>query len=94
MPPPLALRLGSGLGTLAYRLARQRRLIIRRNLELCFPELNAPARERLVRDNFRYAGRGLMELALSWFGGPGVDRLPLEVEGLSTCARHRPRAHR
>ncbi|WP_421622067.1 lysophospholipid acyltransferase family protein [Alkalilimnicola ehrlichii] len=82
MPPPLALRLGSGLGTLAYRLARQRRLIIRRNLELCFPELNAPARERLVRDNFRYAGRGLMELALSWFGGPGVDRLPLEVEGL------------
>lgn len=82
LPPRWALALGGAVGAAGYRLARDRRRIIRRNLELCFPELDAAARERLVRENFRYTGRGLMELALSWFGGPGVDRLPLEVEGL------------
>ena len=82
LPARWALALGSAVGAIGYRLARQRRLIIRRNLELCFPELDKAVRERLVRENFRYTGRGLMELALSWFGGPSVDRLPLEVEGL------------
>ncbi|ABI58145.1 lipid A biosynthesis acyltransferase [Alkalilimnicola ehrlichii MLHE-1] len=82
MPPRLALGLGAGLGALGYRLARARRLIVRRNLELCFPEQDPAPREALVRANFRYTGRGLAELALSWFGGPRVDRLPLAVEGL------------
>ncbi|ADC70823.1 lipid A biosynthesis acyltransferase [Thioalkalivibrio sp. K90mix] len=82
MPPRLVLRLGEALGPVSYALARQRRLIIRRNLELCFPEQSKLEREALVRENFRHTTRGFMELALSWFGGRAVDRLPLQVEGL------------
>lgn len=82
LPPGLVLRLGEALGPISYALARQRRLIIRRNLELCFPELNAAEREALVRANLRYTGRGFAELALAWFGGPRVDRIPLHIRGL------------
>ncbi|WP_026278860.1 lipid A biosynthesis acyltransferase [Thioalkalivibrio sp. ARh3] len=82
LPSPLVLRLGEALGPVTYMLARERRLIIRRNLELCFPELEAREREALVRSNFRYTGRGFAELALAWFGGPRVDNIPLRVRGL------------
>lgn len=82
LPPRVTLYLGEALGPLAYALAWQRRRIIRRNLELCFPEKSAPEREAMVRANFRHTGRGFMELALAWFGGANVDRIPLKIRGL------------
>jgi len=82
LPLRLVLRLGEALGPVTYTLARQRRLIIRRNLELCFPEASPAEREAMVRANFRHTGRGFMELALAWFGGPRIDRIPLKIRGL------------
>lgn len=81
LPWRWAVALGTGLGRTLYHVARDRRYVVRRNLELCFPELTAEQRERWVRENFGYTGRGLAELALGWFGGPGVDRIPCEFEG-------------
>ena len=77
-----AMRVGEAIGAWAYRLARKRRAIANRNLELCFPELSADARQRLLRSNFRYLGRGVAETGLGWYGGAAVDRLHCELHGM------------
>lgn len=82
LPWPLALTLGEWLGKAGYYLAPTRRRIARRNLELCFPERDATARESLVKENFTFTGKGLAEIGLAWFGGPKVDSIPVEVRGL------------
>lgn len=89
LPWPAALSMGEVLGVISYRLARKRRFIARRNLELCFPDMDTVTRERLVRDNFRATGRAVIETALGWFGGRQVERIPFEVRG----EEHLKRAH-
>lgn len=82
LPYRPAMRVGEAMGVLAYWLARHRRAIARRNLELCFPEMPEQARERLLWSNFQYSGRGVAETALGWYGGTAVDRLHYELHGL------------
>ena len=67
LPYGVLLRLGRGLGWLMLRLARSRREIAQRNLELCFPEQDAAARERLLRENFASSGIAFFETAMGWF---------------------------
>ena len=83
LPWRAALALGGYLGTLLYFIARQRRYIVERNLELCFPELDVRQRKALARKNFWYMGRGIAEIALGWLGGPAVDRIPCRVQGMA-----------
>jgi len=82
LPWRMALGLGRFLGRVGYHLAPTRRGVARRNLELCFPAMDADTRETLVKDNFAFTGKGIAELALAWYGGAGVDRIPLEVHGM------------
>lgn len=82
LPWRQTVAVGEWLGRVGYHLAPARRLIARRNLELCFPELDARTREALVKENFAYTGRGLAEIGLAWFGGPAVDSIPVDVRGL------------
>lgn len=81
---PLSLQslLGAGLGALLYRVAASRRHIARRNLELCFPEMTRPARERLVRAHFRVAAQATLDHGLLFFAdGARLDRL-VRLEGV------------
>lgn len=82
LPWRWALGLGERLGGALYHVAKSRRYIVRRNLELCFPDLTETQREEWVRANFRYTGRGVAEVALAWFGGKAVDRIPCRIDGL------------
>lgn len=82
LPWRWAVGLGERLGGALYHVAKSRRYIVRRNLELCFPNLTETQREEWVRANFRYTGRGMAEVALGWFGGKAVDRIPCRVDGL------------
>jgi KDO2-lipid IV(A) lauroyltransferase len=61
------LRFGMRLGDLARRLPLPQRRVVRRNLELCFPELSASAREELLARHFRESGITVPETALAWF---------------------------
>lgn len=81
LPYRIGLAIGSACGAAAYWIARERRAVARRNLELCFPETSRDEREALVRANFRATGRSLVETALAWFGGAQVDRIPVTVHG-------------
>lgn len=78
LPPRWTLALGRGMGRLLYPLLKRRRRIALKNFELAFPELDARARERLARENFRYTGQALAESVLAWW--TPAQRLSLDVE--------------
>lgn len=82
LPVNWAIPLGRGVGRLAYHTLPRRRYIVRRNLQLCFPEMGRQERELWVKENFAYTGRGIAEVALAWFGGAGTDRIPCQFHGL------------
>jgi len=67
LPLPWLLVVGRELGQFGYWLLPRRRHIARVNLRLCFPELPAVERERLVRDTFRALGMGVMETVAGWW---------------------------
>lgn len=82
LPLRLAQALGAGIGTLVRLVGLREARVSRRNLELCFPALDAQAREALLRDSLRETGRTLMETARCWTR-PTPDNLRLvrAVEG-------------
>jgi len=82
LPYPLLLRLGRVTGALMYRVAGSRRRIARRNLELCFPQLSAEARERLLRENFASMGIAFFEMAMSWWWPKAKLARLAHIEGL------------
>lgn len=82
LPLPLLLRFGEALGRFLGRVLKSRRLVVRRNLELCFPELTPAARETLVDEHFAALGAGVFEAALAWFAPDWRLRRYGEVVGL------------
>jgi Kdo2-lipid IVA lauroyltransferase/acyltransferase len=73
--------IGALVGAMACRLAAGRRRVARRNLELCMPELDQTARERLVRDHFRWLGRSIVERGLLWYAPRERLMRLIEVDG-------------
>jgi KDO2-lipid IV(A) lauroyltransferase len=75
--------LGRGLGRLTRRLPGERRRVAQRNLELCFPELSAEERERLLDAALADLGLMLVEFAFAWMGSDrALARVPCAIEGL------------
>ena len=62
MPREWALRTGSSIGGLAYRLAGGLRRVALRNLQIAFPEKDDSERERIALASFQNLGRMLAEL--------------------------------
>ena len=87
IPYRALMMLGGGLGWVFARIPGSRRRIARRNIERCFPQLDGNARERLLEDNLRDAGRMLAEFALAWLGSKrAIARVPVHIEGLEHVA--------
>lgn len=75
--------LGRLLGKLTQRLPGERRRIAQRNLEICFPELDAAERSRLLQATLADLGMMLVEFAFAWMGSDrALARVPCTVEGL------------
>lgn len=81
LPFGLQLKLGKGAGRLARRLAPSRRRVVRRNLELCLPELDAGERDRLEVAHFEALGASAMEMAMGWFGPYETIAKRVRVDG-------------
>ncbi|CAN5777348.1 lysophospholipid acyltransferase family protein [soil metagenome] len=81
LPLSIQAALGNGLGRLLYPLARARRRVALRNIELCFPEKTAAERRRLAREHFRWLGRSILERGLLWHASPERLRRLIHVEG-------------
>lgn len=82
LPYAVLLRLGRGLGALMLLGAASRRRIAARNLELCFPELSAAERSRLLRENFASSGIAFFEMAMSWWWPRARLARLAHIEGL------------
>ena len=81
---PYAWQLGIGrlLGRLLRRFGRRREQIAAVNLALCFPDLPADARDRVITELFDSLGMGVMEMAMSWWT-PDSKLQPLsDIKGL------------
>jgi KDO2-lipid IV(A) lauroyltransferase len=91
LPLSLQAALGSALGRVLYTLARERRRISARNVQLCLPELSALQRRKLLREHFRWLGRSAVERALLWYAPPERMRRLIHVEGEVDLAERSPR---
>jgi KDO2-lipid IV(A) lauroyltransferase len=83
VPLGLALRLGAGLGRLAYGILPGRRRVALDNLALVYGDtLSADARAALARRCFEHLGMTAMECCRLYFGG--AERLIARVRGQGT----------
>jgi len=87
LPWWLQLRLGALLGRLLRPLLGTRRRAAQRNIELCFPELDAAAREALLRASFRDLGIGVFEFLRAWWGSVTGPRADADIEGVEILRR-------
>ena len=59
--------IGKLCGKLLFVFAGGRKKIAQANLELCFSNLSKIEQQELLRDNFVYLGRSLIETGIAWF---------------------------
>jgi len=64
LPHRAALAIGKGFGLFAHAISGKRRAIVRRNIELCFPELSSAERDALAREHFKALGMMMIEMGL------------------------------
>lgn len=83
LPYRLLHGLGRLFGALTMHLPGERRRIAQRNLQLCFPELDAAARASLLRATLADLGSMLSEFALAWMASDrAIARVPCAIDGL------------
>jgi KDO2-lipid IV(A) lauroyltransferase len=82
LPWRVAIGLHKRLGALAGMLLSGRRFIVRRNLEICFPDLDARQIATLTRRQFENIGAFLAEIAMSWFAAPERLAHLFRIEGI------------
>lgn len=76
LPFPTQMAIGSRIGRALWHLQPRQRRIAARNLELCFPELDADERRELLQRHFESLGRSIVEMAIAWYApSPTVRRL-------------------
>ncbi len=86
LPWSLQRALGLALGRMLPLLSASRRRAAARNLKLCFPELDAGAREQLLRAHFDALGVGAFEFARAWWGSIAPMRRTVRIDGLEHLA--------
>ena len=64
LPHRAALASGRLLGRFAHAMGGSRRAIVRRNIELCFPELSTVERNTLAHQHFLALGMSVIEMGL------------------------------
>jgi Kdo2-lipid IVA lauroyltransferase/acyltransferase len=93
LPLGVQFALGRAIGAIGYRVAPARRHIATVNVQLCFPELDATARDALVRRIFTSTGIGAVETAMAWFGDVLRLRDRVTFEGLDVLTTAQQRGH-
>jgi KDO2-lipid IV(A) lauroyltransferase len=82
LPFRVLVAIGNGLGSLLYLVGSARRHVATVNLTLCFPNMGAEVREKLVRDHFKMFGRGLIERSILWWSSAERINSLIRVEGV------------
>lgn len=91
LPYPAQLALGRSLGWLLRHGARRRWQITLVNLQRCFPELDAVARECLARRHFDSLGMAFIEIGMCWWADAARLRKLAHIEGVDNLQTARAR---
>ncbi len=59
--------IGKISGSILLVFAKERKKIAQANLALCIPDLPKAARENLLKKNFMFLGRSIIETGIAWF---------------------------
>ena len=78
LPWQVAIVIHRWIGRAVWHLLPGRRLVVVRNLEICFPELDPRARLELARRSFENAAISVGEVGIAWFSR---QLPPVRVEG-------------
>ncbi|BCQ33105.1 MULTISPECIES: kdo(2)-lipid IV(A) palmitoleoyltransferase [Erwinia] len=82
LPYPVLNKLGLWMGRTSMRFMKRRVSIARRNLELCFPDIDPEQLERRIVGNFESLGMGLLETGMAWFWSDRRVKRWFSVTGL------------
>ena len=93
LPYDLQLKLGRALGFLLRHLAKRRWRITLVNLERCFPELDAAAREQLARRHFDSLGMAFIEIGMCWWADAARLKRLVRLEGVEHLQAARAQGH-
>ncbi len=82
LPHRTALAVGRLIGRFAHAVAGSRRALVRRNIELCFPDLSEAERDTLAREHFGALGMSLVEMGLGrWASDRHLNEIT-ELKGI------------
>lgn len=79
--------LGAMLGRIAALASEHRSIVARKNIALCFPELNEKEKERLFWRSMESLGQGFMDTGIAWFWPIERLRKIIDIEGLPLLLR-------
>lgn len=82
LPHRAALAIGRGIGRLAHRVSGSRRAVVRRNIELCFPDLSATERNALAAEHFKALGMSVIEMGLGRWASDAHLASITEIHGV------------
>lgn len=83
LPYPVLYRFGVWLGRTSMRFLKRRVSITRRNLQLCFPDMDSDLLEHKIVSNFESLGMGLLETGMAWFWSDARVKRWFDVNGLN-----------
>lgn len=82
LPHSVALGLGRMVGRLTHRVSAERRGIVRRNIELCFPELSVAEVSALAKRHFEALGMSIIEMGLGRWASDAKLAAMTTIDGL------------
>ncbi|MBU3579024.1 lipid A biosynthesis acyltransferase [Polynucleobacter sp. 73C-SIWE] len=91
LPYGLLVLIGYGLGYIAARIPGDRNRVVKTNLRLCFPELNATEIDLLSKQHWRLLGRSLVEKSIIWLGSKKQLSNMIEVKSAVELENKKPR---
>ena len=91
LPYKLLVSIGYGLGYIAARIPGDRNKVVKTNLHLCFPNLNATEIDQLSKQHWRLLGRSLVEKSIIWMGSVNQLSRMIEVRSAVDLSSKKPR---
>jgi KDO2-lipid IV(A) lauroyltransferase len=91
LPYKLLVAIGYGLGFIAARIPGNRNQVVKTNLHMCFPNLDAQEIDRLSKQHWRLLGRSLVEKSIIWMGSSKQLSNMIEVKSAVDLESKKPR---
>lgn len=91
LPYAWTVQIGYSLGFLFGQLPHQRKHVVLRNLQLCFPDLTPHQIQTLANEHWRLLGRAVIERSRVWLGSADQVISMVELQSDIDPGDHKPR---